>query len=98
MKTISLSCEDAAFDLAATALCATYGYQPTVPDPDPDHPGQTIVNPVTPGEFARQQIVKFIKDVTRGHIAKVKRAEAEATAQQLAQAQVDAIEVTTNVA
>lgn len=95
MKTISLSCEDAAFDLAATALCVTYGYQSTVPDPD--HPGQTMTNPVTPGEFARAQIVKFIKGVTRGYIANQKRAEAEATAQQLAQQQVDAIEVTTSV-
>lgn len=96
MKTISLSCEDAAFDLAATALCVAYGYQPTVPDPD--HPGQTMTNPVTPGEFARARIVDFIKDVTRGYLANLKRAEAEAAAKQLAQAQVDAIQVTTSVA
>lgn len=95
MKTISLSCDDAAFELAATALCATYGYQPTVPDPD--KPGQMMANPITPRDFAIAQVVNFIKDVARGFIANQKRAEAEATAQEVAKKQVDAIEVTANV-
>lgn len=96
MKTISFSCEDAAFDLAATALCTTYGYQPTVPDPD--HPGQTMQNPVTPGEFARAQIVKFIQETTVGYIARTKDAEAKAATLALAQQQVYSVEVIVSVA
>lgn len=94
-KTLSLACDADAFDLASLAMCVTYGYQAQVPDPD--NPGQTKANPVTPGDFAKQQIINFIKDVTRAYLHRQKEAEAKAQAAALAQAQVDAITVTADV-
>ena len=45
---------------AVDALCATGGYQATIPDPVT--PGQMIVNPQTKAQFAKQVIRDFVRN------------------------------------
>lgn len=45
-----------------TALCARYGYQSTIPDPN--NAGGTIPNPQTDNEFAERVVRNFVRDET----------------------------------
>lgn len=45
-----------------TALCARYGYQATIPDPN--NVGQTIANPQTDNAFAEQVVRRWVRDET----------------------------------
>ena len=92
MASITFSFPDEAVPLIAQAFCDSYGYRSTIPDPD--SPGKTIPNPQTPAEFTRQKVVDYVREVCRGYIAKTAIAQAKATAQQVAQKQVDDIPVT----
>jgi len=44
------------------AVCAHYGYQATVPDPDSIVVGATKPNPETRAQFVRRQIKTFLRD------------------------------------
>lgn len=42
------------------AICGLYDYQPQVADPA--NPGQTIANPETKAQFAKRQIIEFVRN------------------------------------
>lgn len=61
------------------ALCATYGYQPEIPEPitdelqDDQHRGVApiarpkVPNPQTPLEFAQSRVEAFVLEIVRAH-------------------------------
>lgn len=51
--------DQATADRIVTALCAVNGYQDTVPDPA--NIGQTIPNPQTRQQFAKAQVMQFLR-------------------------------------
>ena len=53
MATMTVTIPDAQVPRVTTAVCASGGYQATLPDGSP--------NPVTQVEFVRQQITGFLK-------------------------------------
>lgn len=56
--TFALNIDDSLVAEATAALCWKGGYQVQVPDPE--NPGQTIANPATPEDGAKQAVNGFI--------------------------------------
>lgn len=92
MATLSFSIPDVILPEAIEAFCNSYGYHATIPDPD--HPGQTIPNPVTPGQFTQQCIINYGKEVVKGYQARVAAETARTTAANTAQSTLDAANIT----
>jgi hypothetical protein len=92
MATTTLTYPDEARPLIVAAFAAAYGYQPTIPDPN--NPGNTIPNPVSPEKFAEQCVVAYVRDIARSHLKKRKVALAQQQADQEAADEVDNIPVT----
>ena len=78
MAQVTINIGNADLPTIVSAFSAIYGYQANIPDPN--NPGQTIPNPVTPQEFARQQIIRYVKDVTRQYLQEQSQAAAPAVA------------------
>jgi len=58
MAIISITIPDTVATRVVNALCSTYGYQAIITNPD----GTTNTNPITQGQFAKQQVIQFIKN------------------------------------
>lgn len=71
-------------DQLVEALCANYGYQPSVVDETGEH----SPNPVTPGQFAQAVLVQWAKD----HIAAYRVRVTTETARQSQQAELAGLE------
>ena len=78
MSTITLTIPDPIKDRVINALCSTYGYEDEIPKLDskgnPEVDGQgnevKIPNPVTKPQFAKTQLLHFLKEVTKGYEAR----------------------------
>lgn len=76
MPKVTFDLDDATFAATKAALCANYGWSPTVPNPGfvvekPESPAnpRTIPNPQTDVEFAVLQIQRFVGDSIRAYNA-----------------------------
>ena len=61
MAKITLEIPDDKLQEVVDSLCATYGYQAKILDKD----GKEIINPETPAQFAKRQVVQFVKEVVK---------------------------------
>jgi hypothetical protein len=61
---ITLTIPDEQAARVMNALCVRYGYQETIADPNGGDVLQYIPNPQTKAQFARAQIILFLKQVT----------------------------------
>lgn len=67
MATITLTIPDAQAARVADAFAAAYGYQPTIPNPDPVAAliTPTVRNPETRTEFMRRQFMLFLQNTVK---------------------------------
>lgn len=82
MATITLDVPDAQEDRIYEAFATAFGYQEEIADPD--DAGQTIDNPQSKADFAKERIASFIT----GTVASV---EAEAAATEARVAAIDSV-------
>lgn len=61
---ITLTIPDNQVARVINALCVRYGYQETIANPNSGDVLQYIPNPQTKAQFARAQIISFLKRVT----------------------------------
>jgi hypothetical protein len=61
---ITLTIPDEQAARVMNALCVRYGYQETIADPNGGDVLQYIPNPQTKAQFAREQIISFLKRIT----------------------------------
>lgn len=67
MAIITIDIPTVALTRVVDSLCLYGGYQATITNPD----GTTSPNPVTKAKFAKAEIIKFIKQVTKNNEASV---------------------------
>jgi hypothetical protein len=79
MADITITIKDDVLTKVLEAFCASYGYVPTMSDPDKE--GAVIPNPITPAEFTRGMVFQYIEDVTKGYFIRQAQEKAVATAQ-----------------
>ncbi len=78
MATLTITIPNAQLTRVANAVATQHGYQAEVPDPD--NPGQTIPNPQTKADFAREVLMRFLRETVRAHEAAVAAESARQTA------------------
>lgn len=64
-QAITLNIDTTLLPTVVAALCWQGMYQTSVPDPQ--NPGQTMPNPVTPNQFAKQQLINYIRNTVVGY-------------------------------
>lgn len=86
MATIpSITIPDTQIQRVIDAFAAEFGYQSTITNAD----GTTSPNPVTKAQFAKQQLIAYIKQITRNYEAN----QAAATARQSKETEVNNIQI-----
>lgn len=85
-SSITFTTDETMLALVTEAMCATYGYQATLPD--------GTANPQTPAQFAQQCIIKFCQEVVLAYQTPTATQAAQAQVQQQLQAQIDQFPVT----
>lgn len=61
---ITITIPNDQIDRVVNALCTKFGYQSEIVDPSSTDIIQYISNPQTRGQFARDQIIEFLKRIT----------------------------------
>lgn len=68
MTTISIDVPNAVAARVVDAMCATHGYQPTIPDPA-NSDGPYIPNPQTKQQFVKAHLAAYIKSTVLAYEA-----------------------------
>lgn len=86
MPIVSIDIPTAAVTRIQTAFTSEFGYQETITNED----GTTSPNPVTKNQFFKQQLINYVKQVTRNYEANL----AAASARQTKEAEVNSVNIT----
>lgn len=67
MATLQCTFDDQEFETIIEAVCATYGYQPTITDPA-NRRGPQLPNPQTKAEFTRAHVIGHLHQIMQDYL------------------------------